>query len=115
MFKYIYMTTPTSVFMSGPKEAKNGTLAKQTLGAADLIYNMYTQLDFVSNMGGISTGYTSSNWYVKKLPNNAWTKVVRSTNTLIYILVYKCLCQGIMAKCLDQKGQNSVYTLLEPG
>ena len=47
MFKYIYMTTPTSVFMTGPKEAKNGTLA------ADLIYDMYTQLDFGSNIGGI--------------------------------------------------------------
>ena len=77
------MTTPTSVFMSDPKEAKNGTLAKQTLGATDLIYGMYIQLDFGSNMGGIPPGYTSSHWCVKKkLLNNAWTKGVRSTNTL---------------------------------
>ena len=71
------MTTPTSVFMSGPKEAKNGTLAKQTLEVTDLIYGTYTQLEFGSNMGGIPPGYTSSHWYVKKkLPNNAWTKRV---------------------------------------
>ena len=75
------MTTPTSVFMSGPKEAKNGTWAKQTLGATDLIYGMYTQFDFGSNMGGIPPGYTSSHWCVKKIPNNTWTKGVRSTNT----------------------------------
>ena len=60
------MTTPISVFMSGPKEAKNGTLAKQTLGATDIIYGMYTQLDFGSNMGGIPHGYTFSHWCVKK-------------------------------------------------
>ena len=54
------MTTPTFVFVSGPKKAKNGTLAKQTLGATDLIYGMYTELDFGSNMGGIPPGYTSS-------------------------------------------------------
>ena len=41
---YIYMITPTFVFMSGPKEEKNGTLAKQTLGATDLIHGLYTQL-----------------------------------------------------------------------
>ena len=60
------MTTPTTVFMSGPKEAKSGTLAKQTLGAIDLIFGMYTQLDFGINMGGIPPGYTSSHWCVKK-------------------------------------------------
>ena len=38
------MTTPTYVFMSGPKEDKNSTLAKPTLGATDLIYGLYTQL-----------------------------------------------------------------------
>ena len=38
------MTTSTSVFVSGPKEDKNGTLAKQTHGATDLIYGLYTQL-----------------------------------------------------------------------
>ena len=77
------MTTSTSVFMSGPKEAKNGTLAKQTLGATDSIYGMYAQLDFGSNMGGIPPGYTSSHWCVKKpLPNNALTEGVKSTNTL---------------------------------
>ena len=59
------MTTSTSVFMSSPKEAQNDTLAKQTLGATDLIYGMYAQLDFGSNMGGILPGYTSSQWYVK--------------------------------------------------
>ena len=60
------MTTFTSIFMSCPKEVKNGTLAKQTLGAIDLVYGMYTQLDFGSNMGGIPPGYTSSHWCVKK-------------------------------------------------
>ena len=30
------MTTPISVFMSGPKNAKNGTLAIQTLRVTDL-------------------------------------------------------------------------------
>ena len=111
------MTTPTSVFMSGLKKAKNVILAKQTLGATDLIYGMYTQLNFGSNMGEIPPGYTSSHWCVKKkqLSNNTWTKGVRSTNTLKYILVCKCLCLVITTKHLDQKGQNSVYTLLEPG
>ena len=33
------MTTPTSVFVSGPKEDKNVTLAKQNLGVTDLIYD----------------------------------------------------------------------------
>ena len=56
------MTTTISAFVSGPKEAKNGTFAKQTLGVTDLIYDMYTQLDFDSNMGGIPPGYTSSHW-----------------------------------------------------
>ena len=60
------MTTPTSVFISGLNEAKNGTLAKQTLGVTDLIYGMYIQLDFGSNMGGIPPDYTSSHWCEKK-------------------------------------------------
>ena len=60
------MTISTSVFIYGPKEAKNGTLAKQTLAATDLIYGMSTQLDYGSNVGGIPPGYTSSHWYVKK-------------------------------------------------
>ena len=60
------MTTATSVFVSCPKEAKNGTLDKQTLGATDLIFGMYTQLDFGSNMGGIPPGYTSFHWCAKK-------------------------------------------------
>ena len=77
------MITPTSVFVSGSKEAKNGTLAKQTLGAADLIYGMYTQLNFGSNMGGIPQGLHLFPLVCKKiLPNNAWTEGVRSTNTL---------------------------------
>ena len=74
-FKYIYMTTPTSIFMSGPKGAKNGTLAKlmsgpkgakngtlakQTLGVTDSIYSVYIQLNFGSNMGEIPPGYTTS-------------------------------------------------------
>ena len=54
------MTTPTSVFLSGPKEAKNDTLAKQTLQATDLIYGMCTQLDFGSNMGRIPAGYVKN-------------------------------------------------------
>ena len=36
------------------------------------------------------------------------------THFNIYILVRKCLCLGITAKHLDQKGRNSVYTFLEP-
>ena len=60
------MTTPIFIFMSGPKEVKIGTLAKQILGAINLIYGMYTQVDFRSNMGGIPPGYTSSHWCVKK-------------------------------------------------
>ena len=72
------MTTPTFVFMSGPKEAKNGTLVKQTLGVTDLIYGMYTQLDFGSNMGGMATLVCKK----KRSQYNAWTKGVRSTNTL---------------------------------
>ena len=55
------MTTPFSVFMSGPKKAKNGTLA---LGATDLIHAMHTQLDFRTNMGGILPGCVSSHWCV---------------------------------------------------
>ena len=50
------MTTPISVFMSCQKQAKNYTLAKQTLGAIDLIHGMHTQIDFGSNMGGIHPG-----------------------------------------------------------
>ena len=64
------------------KRPKMVLLAKQTLGATDLIYGMYTQLDFGRNMGGIPPGYTSSDWCVKKIPNNTWTKGVRSANTL---------------------------------
>ena len=60
------MTTTTSAFVSGPKEAKNGTFTKQTLGVTNLIYGMYTQLDLDSNMGGIPPGNTSSHWCVKK-------------------------------------------------
>ena len=40
------MTTSTSVFVSGPKEDKNGTLAKQTLGATDLIYGFIPNFDY---------------------------------------------------------------------
>ena len=40
------MTTPTSVFMSGPIEDKNGTFAKQTLGATDLIYIWFVYSTF---------------------------------------------------------------------
>ena len=58
------MTTTTSAFVSGPKEAKNGTFAKQNLGATDLIYGMYKQLDFGSYMGGIPPGYTPPHWNV---------------------------------------------------
>ena len=49
-FKYIYMTTAISFFLcQAKKKAKNGTLARQALGATDLIYGMHTQLDFGSN------------------------------------------------------------------
>ena len=32
-FKYMYIDTPFSIFMSGQKKAKNSTLARHTLGA----------------------------------------------------------------------------------
>ena len=53
--------------------AKNGTLARQTLGATDLIHGMHIQLDFGSNMGGIPPGYIFSHWCVKpkKVPKKS--------------------------------------------
>ena len=65
IFKYMYMTTPISAFVSGPKKVKNSNLARQTLGVTDLIHGMHKQLDFGSYMGGIPPGYTSSHWRVK--------------------------------------------------
>ena len=54
-------------FMSGQKKrAKNGTLARQALGVTDLMYGIHIQLDFGSNMGGMSLGYTSSLWRVER-------------------------------------------------
>ena len=46
--------------------ATNGTLVRQTFGVTDLNHGMHTQLDFESNMGRISPGYTSSHWCVKR-------------------------------------------------
>ena len=63
------MVTPISVFMSGQKKAKNGTLARQILGETELIHGIHTQLDFRSNMGRIPPGYTSSHWCVKQKKN----------------------------------------------
>ena len=60
------MTTPTSVFRSGSKKVKNGTLARQTLGAIDLKHGVQIQLDFGSDMGRIHPGLTSSHWSVKR-------------------------------------------------
>ena len=54
------MTTPISVFMSGPKKAKNGTLARQTLGATDLKHGMHTQIDFGSNFCGEARSLTGT-------------------------------------------------------
>ena len=54
------------VLMSGPKKVKNGTWARQALGATDVKHGMHTQLDFGSNMGGIPPGYTSSHRWVKR-------------------------------------------------
>ena len=62
----MYITTPISVSKSGPKKAKNCTLAIQTLGATDLMHSIYTQIDFVSNKGEIPPCYTTSHWYVKR-------------------------------------------------
>ena len=44
--------------------ATNGTLVRQTFGMTGLKHGMHTLLDFESNMGGISPGYTSSHWCV---------------------------------------------------
>ena len=44
------MTTPISVFMSGPKKAKHGTLARQTFYGTDLKHGIHTQLDLESDM-----------------------------------------------------------------
>ena len=110
------MTTPISVFMSGPKKAKNGTFARQIFGSTDLKHGMHKQLDFQSNMAGIPPGYTFSHWCVKQkskkqtnikqLLNNA--KELIHKPILIYILVrkYVCwyVCLGIIAKHFDQKG-----------
>ena len=59
-FKYIYMITTISMFMSGPNKAKNGSLVIQTLGETDLKHGMFTQIDFLSNMGRIPHCYTTS-------------------------------------------------------
>ena len=48
----MYMTTPISVFMSGPKKGQKWY--RQTHGAMDLKHGMHTQLHFGSSMGGIS-------------------------------------------------------------
>ena len=75
-------------FHARPIKAQNCTLARQTFGATDLKHGMHTQLDLVSNMGGMSPGYTSFHWCVKKkvskkeLLTNAWTKGVTSMNVL---------------------------------
>ena len=95
------MTTPTSFFVSGPKEAKNGILAKQALKATDLIHGMCTQLDFGSNMDRIPPGYTSSHWCAKKSLQITLGLELNQQHTLIYILICKCLCLGIMAKHMD--------------
>ena len=47
------MAAPIYVFISGQKETKNGTSARQALGATDLKHRMHTQLDFGSNVSGI--------------------------------------------------------------
>ena len=59
--------------ISGQKKAKNGTLARQALGATDLKHGMHTQLDFGSKMGGIPPGHTSSHWCVKPKSANKRT------------------------------------------
>ena len=41
----MYTTTPISMFMSGPKNAKNGILTLQTFGATDLKQGMHAQFD----------------------------------------------------------------------
>ena len=96
------MTTPFFC-VSGPKEAKNGTLAKQTLGATDLIYGMYTQLDFGSSMGGILLLplVCKKNFRVMLGPKES----DEQTHFNVYVLVCKCLCLGITAKRLNQKAE----------
>ena len=74
------MTTPILFSCQAQKKSKIGTLAKQTFGATDLIYGMYTQLHFGSNMGGIPPGYTSSHWCVNR---KSATKKRRKENNLL--------------------------------
>ena len=66
LFIYIY------ILRQAKKEAKNLTLVRQTLEMTELIHNMHTRLDFVSNMGGIPTGYTSSHGCVKPKSNKKY-------------------------------------------
>ena len=64
MFQLHVYDHTISVFMSGPKKAKNGTLARQTLGTTHLIHGVHTRL--WEYMGRIPPGYTSSHWCVKQ-------------------------------------------------
>ena len=69
------MTTPISVFMPGPKKkAKNGTLAIQTLGLTDLKHGMQAQIDFGSNMGGISPDYIQEVIFAEKKKDQSGRK-----------------------------------------
>ena len=49
-----------------PQKYTNCTLAIQILGVTDKKRGMHTQIDFGSNMGGISPCYTTSHWCVKR-------------------------------------------------
>ena len=52
------MTTPISMFMSGPKKANNHALAKPLKQV--IKHGMDIQFDFGSEKGGVTPGYTSS-------------------------------------------------------
>ena len=77
-FKYVNMVTPLPVL----KKPKNGTLARQILGATDLTLSMHTQLDSGSNMGWVPPGHTEK-WCVRQKyqkwcfgeKKNTWTLI----------------------------------------
>ena len=65
-FKKVSKAIPLPAFVSDQtKEAKNGTLTKQTLGTTDIKFSMHAQLDFGSNMGWVLLGHTSSSQNVR--------------------------------------------------
>ena len=57
------------------KEANNGTLVRQTLGATDLKLGIHAEFDSGSNMGRVPPGHTSfSHCVMLKMPNLVFWK-----------------------------------------